>query len=278
MAAGLQPSAVPHRRPDQMANVHISPLPPPLSPLPYLHFPRVSPPSVKTLTRPLAETKNTYHLADPSFTYLLSSFQLLTGLAWGIASTTSVGATIRLTLIFIFVHFLLGSLVVATAAYFLVGRLLGPRSSGGRRKGLFGDTSAARDRDRDRERGEEEGLEFGYCFDVSLSLTLGKGGEGANKEENIGADEGEQRTGGDTRFLSDLTSTRISLFVGNTLYLVAFIYYTIIVFLGYNALPFLHHTELLLSPTFVYGILWFASLFGFNIPKHIGPLLVLGAR
>lgn len=44
------------------------------------------------------------------------------------------------------------------------------------------------------------------------------------------------------------------------------------------ALPFLHHTELLLSPTFVYAILWFTSLFGFNIPKHIAPLLVLGAR
>lgn len=43
------------------------------------------------------------------------------------------------------------------------------------------------------------------------------------------------------------------------------------------ALPFLHHTELLLSPTFVYAILWFTSLFGFNIPKHIAPLLVLGA-
>jgi hypothetical protein len=44
------------------------------------------------------------------------------------------------------------------------------------------------------------------------------------------------------------------------------------------ALPFLHHTELLLSPTFVYAILWFISLFGFNIPKHVGPLLVIGAR
>ena len=99
---------------------------------------------------------------------------------------------------------------------------------------------------------------------------------------------------------------RISLFLGNTLYAVALGYYTIICFLGYNgmsclplqiynssvyrhgfqepwligriALPFLHHTELLLSPTFVYAILWFASLFGFNIPKHIGPLLVIGAR
>ena len=86
--------------------------------------------------------------------------------------------------------------------------------------------------------------------------------------------------------------------MGNTLYAVALGYYTIICFLGYNgtplprsnppskfsqltiiiALPFLHHTELLLSPAFVYAILWLASLFGFNIPKHVGPLLVMGAR
>ena len=85
---------------------------------------------------------------------------------------------------------------------------------------------------------------------------------------------------------------RISLFFGNTIYLAAIGYYTVISFLGYNsmlplrpshiqklillALPFLHHTELLLSPLFVFGILWFASLFGFNIPQHIGPILVIG--
>ncbi|KAL9598735.1 MAG: hypothetical protein Q9219_004293 [cf. Caloplaca sp. 3 TL-2023] len=114
-----------------------------------------------TNTKRQKQTKNTYHLADPSFTYLLSSFQLLTGLAWGIASTTSVSATIRLTLIFIFVHFLLFSLLVATAAFFLVGRALGPRSRGGRRRGLFGDAYGG-----SRE-GEGEEVEFGYCFDVS---------------------------------------------------------------------------------------------------------------
>lgn len=88
---------------------------------------------------------------------------LLTGLAWGITYTTSFGATIRLTLLFVFVHFLASSLVVATASYFLVGRLLGPGVRGlpGRRRvGLFG-----------RPVGEgEEGLEFGYCFDVSWTF------------------------------------------------------------------------------------------------------------
>ena len=106
------------------------------------------------------QTKNTWHRPDPSFTYLLSFFMLLTGIAWGIAYTSSVGATVRLTLLFVFVHFLGGCLGVATAGYFLVGRLLGPGVKGlpGRRRqqGLF-----------EREGGEKESLEFGYCFDVS---------------------------------------------------------------------------------------------------------------
>ncbi|KAL8820398.1 MAG: hypothetical protein Q9191_007527 [Dirinaria sp. TL-2023a] len=112
-------------------------------------------------THIFTETKNTYHRADPSFTYLLSFFMLLTGLAWGIASTPNFANTIRLTLLFVFVHFLAISVLVATAAFFLVGRLLGPGIAGlpGRRRqqGLF--TPEA----------ERESLEFGYCFDVSTS-------------------------------------------------------------------------------------------------------------
>ncbi len=93
----------------------------------------------------------------------------------------------------------------------------------------------------------------------------------------------------------------LSLFVGNSLYLLAFGYYSVITFLGYNgtvpfprarayrrprgtktnfcnaALPFLHHTELLLSPVIILTILWFVSLFGFNLPKHLAPVLWAGA-
>ena len=91
---------------------------------------------------------------------------LLTGIAWGIAYTNSVGATVRLTLLFVFVHFLAISLLVATAAFFLVGRLLGPGIAGlpGRRRqqGLFTQASQA------------EQLEFGYCFDVSENPRLAK--------------------------------------------------------------------------------------------------------
>ncbi|KAL8681079.1 MAG: hypothetical protein Q9186_002791 [Xanthomendoza sp. 1 TL-2023] len=111
---------------------------------------------------------NTYHLADPSFTYLLSSFQLLTGIAWGIATQGYAGPTLRLTLMFIFVHFLLSSIIIATLAYLLIGRLLGPGGKGlpsrMRRRGLFGEEGGGRD-------GETEGLEFGYCFDATPSTS-----------------------------------------------------------------------------------------------------------
>ena len=83
---------------------------------------------------------------------------LLTGLAWGVATTYSAAGIIRLTLIYVFIHFLAFSLIVATAAFFLVGRFLGPGISGlpGRRRqqGLFIQAE------------EREQLEFGYCFDV----------------------------------------------------------------------------------------------------------------
>ena len=70
----------------------------------------------------------------------------------------------------------------------------------------------------------------------------------------------------------------VSLLFGNLLYLLAFGYYTVITFLGYNALPFLHHTELLLAPIAVFLILWIISLVGFNMPKHFAPVLWAGAQ
>jgi len=202
------------------------------------------------------QTKNTWHRPDPSFTYLLSFFMLLTGIAWGIWGASSAAGIVRLTIIYVFVHFLAMSLLVATAAFFFVGRLLGPGIAGlpGRRRqqGLF---VQAEDR---------EQLEFGYCFDVAIRaffpvwvlLYV-------------------------FQFILwplIIMNNWVSLVLGNTLYLAAFGYYFVISFLGYNALPFLHHTEFILSPLLVCSVLWFASLFGFNIAQNIGAtVLKIGA-
>ncbi|CEJ56829.1 Putative Integral membrane protein [Penicillium brasilianum] len=196
------------------------------------------------------QTKNTWHRPDPSFTYLLSFFLLLTAFAWGLAYTHSFGSIIRLSFLFIFVHFIGSSLLISTIGYFAIGRLFGPNGAAASLTGLRG--SRARRRGAAQglfaQPGEKEQLEFGYCFDVSnraffplylhlyvvqfLLLPLL------------------------TRSPSDFLAT----FLGNSLYLSAFIYYTYITFLGYNALPFLHNTELLLVPILVFAVLWLVTL------------------
>ncbi|CBX98307.1 hypothetical protein IAQ61_010407 [Plenodomus lingam] len=201
------------------------------------------------------QTTKTYHRPDPSFTYLLSFLLTLTSLAWGFAYARGFTQTLHITLVFIFGHFLLLSLLTATLFFFLVGRLLGPGNSllPGRRRGLY---------NLGEESGREE-LEFGYCWDVAirafvpvwlflyvvqfLCMPL------------VGTDHWP------------------SLLLSNTLYLLASNYYFIITFLAYNALPFLHHTELLLLPVALTTILWFASLFGFNMSRHFAPVLWAGA-
>ncbi|KAF2871009.1 UNC-50 [Massariosphaeria phaeospora] len=204
------------------------------------------------------QQQKTWHRPDPSFTYLLSLFLLLTSLAWGFAYADGAGRMLRIALVFVFGHFLLVSVGVATVAFFLVGRLLGPGVKGlpGRRRGLYNLPGG------DGE-GREE-LEFGYCWDVAirafvpiwvflyvvqfLCMPL------------VGTDHW------------------LSLLLSNTLYAIALNYYFTITFLGYNALPFLHHTELLLLPGAITTILWFASLFGLNLSRHLAPVLWAGAR
>ncbi|KAL9625547.1 MAG: hypothetical protein Q9160_000258 [Pyrenula sp. 1 TL-2023] len=208
-------------------------------PLPY-----ASSLAIRTTRTLLTQTKNTYHRPDPSFTYLLSFFLLLSALAWGLAYTPSPSAITKLALSFIFIHFLLGSLLLSTFMYFLVGRFLGPGVKGLPRRrrggqGLFGGNPAD---------GANQ-LEFGYCFDVSIRaffplFTL-------------------------LHILQFLLmpllrhpSSWASTLAGNTLYLAAFSYWTIVTFLGYHALHFLEHTELLLSPMLVWVVAWVVCAVG----------------
>jgi hypothetical protein len=131
--------------------------------------------SILTLFTCRTETKNTWHRPDPSFTYLLSFFLLLTALAWGLAYAPAFGSIVRLSLLFIFVHFIGSSLVVSTIAYFAIPRLFGPdgvaaslsgfRGSRGRRRGAAQGLFV--------QPGEKDQLEFGYCFDVSLPTPSG---------------------------------------------------------------------------------------------------------
>ncbi|KAB8245234.1 UNC-50 [Aspergillus flavus] len=196
------------------------------------------------------ETKNTWHRPDPSFTYLLCFFLLLTALAWGLAYAPSFGAIVRLSLLFIFVHFIGSSLLVSTIGYFVIGRLFGPDGAAASLSGLRGGRGRRRGAAQGLfvQPGEKDQLEFGYCFDVSnraffplyLHLYVAQ-----------------------FLLLPLLTrspSNLLSTFLGNTLYFSALAYYTYITFLGYNALPFLHNTELLLLPILAFAVLWLVSL------------------
>lgn len=81
------------------------------------------------------------------------------------------------------------------------------------------------------------------------------------------------------------------------MYLLAFGYYFVITFLGYNgkhqkpmqskyrvplttmqALPFLSRTEVLLAPIPVLVILWFISLFTFDCATSLAPVLWCGVN
>ncbi|EME77837.1 uncharacterized protein MYCFIDRAFT_191201 [Pseudocercospora fijiensis CIRAD86] len=198
------------------------------------------------------QTKNSYHRADPAFTYLLSLFLFLSGIAWGLAYADGFGRTLRVALMFVLVHFLATSLLVATAMFFLVGRVLGKR-----RQGLFGPPSG-------RGWNPDEGLEFGYCFDVSIRAFLPL-----------------------WAFLYVLQFLLmplikedywISNFFGNTMYVLALGYYFVITFLGYNALPFLSRTEILLAPIPVLAVLWLISLFTFDCATNLAPVLWCGVN
>jgi hypothetical protein len=90
----------------------------------------------------------------------LSFFLLLTAIGWGLAYADGASSVFKITVVFIFGHFIGLSLLVSAIAYFLIGRLLGPGVPGlpgRRRQGLFTQLGADGDQ-----------LEFGYCFDVAI--------------------------------------------------------------------------------------------------------------
>ncbi|KAJ6264658.1 hypothetical protein Dda_0807 [Drechslerella dactyloides] len=195
------------------------------------------------------QTKGHWGRDDPSFVALLSLFLVLTSIAWDLATVyqPSILSIARLALVLTFVHFLSGALFAATAGWYLAGRFL--------RRGRTGRFGATPSTD-----GE---LEWAYCFDVAVRaffvafffLYIVQ------------------------FFLMPLLLKDwwISLFVGNTLYLVAFSFYFVVTFLGYNALPFLTHTEVILFPVVGFAGIWVLCLFGFDIAKYMGPMLIKGA-
>ncbi|KIW69637.1 hypothetical protein, variant [Phialophora macrospora] len=206
------------------------------------------------------QTRNTWHRPDPSFTYLLSFFLLLTSFAWSLAYTPSFGSVVKLALMFVVIHFLAGSLLVSAIAYYLVGRLLGPGIAGlpGRRRqqGLFGPPGGTRG---------AEVLEFGYCFDVSIRAFFPPYVLLYIIQYILMPVLNHQN--------------HASTFFANLLYLGAGLYWSLITFLGYNALHFLHHTQLLLSPMLAWIVIWLVcTILNINLTTWGTRWLFLGVK
>ncbi|KAL1925727.1 uncharacterized protein VTP21DRAFT_610 [Calcarisporiella thermophila] len=180
------------------------------------------------------QTKNQWSRDDPAFVVLLSGMLCISAVAWGLVYGHGFVGILRMMLYMVFVDFVIVGIIVATLSWLVSNHFLKQRV-----------TSHSVDQE----------VEWQYAFDVHcnaffpvfLILYVIQ------------------------FFFMGLLLRRgwISLFVGNTMYLVAVIYYFYVTFLGYNALPFLVHTEMFLYPVIIFGILYLISLFGFNISANV---------
>jgi hypothetical protein len=187
------------------------------------------------------QTKNTWARDDPSFVILLSAFLVLTAIAWGLAYSPGVGSIIKLMVYMVLVDFLAVGIVIATVGWLFANRFLRQQRQGAPASGAMAF-------------GGEGVLEWAYCFDVHCNSFLII-----------------------WLFLYVVQfvllpilsrSNWISLLLGNLLYLGALSHYFIITFMGYSSMPFLEHTELLLFPIPILGILFAVmSLCGFNMAR-----------
>ncbi|KAI8098901.1 UNC-50, partial [Halteromyces radiatus] len=180
------------------------------------------------------QTKNQWARDDPAFLILFAFLVCVSATAWGLSYSLGFIGILRTLLFMIFVDFLLVGILLATAYWFVSNRFLAQDA-------MVHATS--------------QKVEWAYAFDVHcnsffpvfLILYVVQ------------------------FFFMPLLqrSTWISLLVGNLMYFVSALWYTYGTFLGYNALPFLVHTELFLYPLGLSSVLFFVSLFGFNISQHV---------
>ncbi|QPG73414.1 hypothetical protein FOA43_000724 [Brettanomyces nanus] len=198
------------------------------------------------------ETRDKWSRDDPSFVVLLCGLLTISAVCWGIVFSTGFLGVLKLVLYMVVVDFLLFGAIISSIGWFVANKFLlqSGTTSGFRHNNSYSKWLAK------FSIPKHSPIEWAYCFDVHCNsylmvwvllylvqfilLPL-------LRLEN---------------FLSSL--------IGNTLYLVAMVYYLLITFYGYNTLPFLHKTEYLLSPIPVLALFWLIfSLSGFNIANYM---------
>ncbi|KAF6017597.1 UNC50 [Bugula neritina] len=167
------------------------------------------------------QSKNQWARDDPAFLVLLSSCLIITSIVYAVILGMSFLGFIRFALWSVFIDCIGVGVVVATVAWLVANSYFLVSPSAGDR------------------------VEWGYCFDVHLNaffpLLVILHGIGAILYVLLG-------TGG-----------LISRCIGNTLLLISFSYYVYITFLGYDSLPILRKTKVLLFPFTILGILYILS-------------------
>ncbi|KAH3681186.1 hypothetical protein WICPIJ_007881 [Wickerhamomyces pijperi] len=183
------------------------------------------------------QTKNHWARDDPSFFILLSGLITLSAVAWGVAYSPGVLGVLKLIVYMVFVDFFIVGGIVASVCWFAVNRFL-------RRKDTISGTA---------EGGE---LEWGYCFDVHCNSYL-------IIWVNLYVVQ--------FILLPVLQLDNwLSLILGNSLYFGSWVYYTVITFYGYNLLPFLVNTQLVLYPIVPLTVVYLIScLFGINLTQKM---------
>ncbi|KAL7308151.1 hypothetical protein PS15m_012040 [Mucor circinelloides] len=180
------------------------------------------------------QTKNRWSRDDPAFIVLLAAFLTLSAIAWGFTYHLGTYGIIKTILSMLCIDFLLFGAIIATFTWYICNKFLIQNIN----------TYAV-----------AQQVEWAYAFDVHCNAFI-------------------------PVYLIlyviqlfflplILKENWISMFIGNFMYCVALIWYMVGVFLGFNALPFLVHTELFLYPIALCIALFVASLFGFNIPHYV---------
>ncbi|XP_004575434.1 protein unc-50 homolog [Maylandia zebra] len=181
------------------------------------------------------QTKDQWARDDPAFLVLLSIWLCVSTIGFGLVLEMGVVETLKLLLWVVFVDCIGVGLLISTIMWVVTNRYLLKQPS------------------------RNFDVEWGYAFDVHLNafypllvilhfLQL--------------------------FFINHLVMISsdwfLGYFVGNTLWLIAIGYYLYITFLGYNALPFLKNTVVLLYPFALLGLLYILSIsLGWNFTRGL---------
>ncbi|KAG2212687.1 hypothetical protein INT47_000664 [Mucor saturninus] len=180
------------------------------------------------------QTKNQWSRDDPAFLVLLILFITLSAIVWSVTYDLGIYGAIKTVLSMIFLEFLFVGSLISTATWYMTNKFLTQNIN----------TYAVAQK-----------VEWPYAFDVHCNSFL-------PVYMILYVVQ--------WFFLPLLLKDSwISMLMGNLMYCIALIWYMVGTFLGFNALPFLVHTELLLYPIALCIALFIASLFGLNISQYV---------